>query len=72
MWIGAADINGDGDTDRILINRQIGHLATVGTPQPGLVCFCDYGWAGETRVVGICIHPLAASDAMAISAAPTT
>ncbi len=72
MWIGAADINGNGDTDRIFINRQIGHLATVGTPQPGLVCFSAYGWTRETPVVGICTHPLAASGAMAISAAPTT
>ena len=59
--IGAADVDGDGDIDQILVNRTIGRFAEVATGPDGLVYFSDYGWAGETRVVGIYIDPLVAS-----------
>ncbi len=61
LRIGAADINGDGDIDQILVNDAIGRFATVGTAQDGLVYFADHGWAGETRVGGIYIDPLVES-----------
>ncbi|WP_394730737.1 hypothetical protein [Altererythrobacter sp. GH1-8] len=61
VWIGASDINGDGDVDQVLVNREIGRFATVGTAEDGLVYFDDHGWAGETRVAGIYIDPLVAS-----------
>ncbi|KEO90558.1 hypothetical protein EH31_10755 [Erythrobacter longus] len=60
LWIGASDINGDGDQDQILVNREIGRFATVGTGPDGLVYFDDFSWAGETRVAGIYIDPLVA------------
>ena len=56
--IGAVDVNGDGDIDQIFVNRTNGRLAEVGTAPDGKVYFNDYGWAGETRVVGIYIDPL--------------
>jgi serralysin len=61
LRIGAADVNGDGDIDQILVNRAIGRFATIGTAPDGLVYFADHGWAGETRVAGIYIDPLVAS-----------
>jgi hypothetical protein len=59
--IGAVDVNGDGDVDQIFVNRTNGRLAEVGTAPDGKVYFNDYGWAGETRVVGIYIDPLVQS-----------
>ena len=59
--IGAVDVNGDGDIDQIFVNRTNGRLAEVGTAPDGKVYFNDYGWAGETRVVGIYIDPLVQS-----------
>lgn len=61
LWIGEADINGDGDMDQILVNNAIGRFATVGTADDGLVYFDDHSWAGETRVAGIYIDPLVTS-----------
>ncbi|XUU59905.1 calcium-binding protein [Erythrobacter sp. HA6-11] len=61
VWIGAGDINGDGDIDQILVNAAIGRFATIGTAPDGLVYYDDHGWAGETRVAGIYIDPLVAS-----------
>jgi VCBS repeat-containing protein len=58
LRIGQADVNGDGDIDQILVNREIGRFATVGTAPDGLVYFADHSWAGETRVAGIYIDPL--------------
>ncbi len=60
LRIGAADVNGDGDVDQILVNRTIGRFATVGTAPDGLVYFLDHSWAGETRVAGIYVDPLVA------------
>jgi hypothetical protein len=59
--IGQADVNGDGDTDRIFTNQTIGRFAEVGTAPDGKVYFADHGWAGETRVVGIYVDPLVQS-----------
>ncbi|XUU60778.1 calcium-binding protein [Erythrobacter sp. HA6-11] len=61
LRIGAADINGDGDIDQILVNFAIGRFATVATAEDGLVYFEDYSWGGETRVAGTYIDPLVAS-----------
>jgi len=61
LWIGQADVNGDGDTDQLLVNRDIGRFATIGTASDGLVYFDDHSWAGETRVAGIYIDPLVTS-----------
>ena len=61
LWIGAADVNGDGDVDQLLVNQAIGRFATVGTAEDGLVYFEDHSWAGETRVAGIYIDPLVQS-----------
>lgn len=61
LRIGAADVNGDGDVDQILVNDSIARFATVGIAGDGLVYFADHGWAGETRVAGIYIDPLVAS-----------
>jgi Cysteine-rich secretory protein family len=63
--IGSADVNGDGDTDHILVNRAIGRFAEVAMAADGKIYFSDHGWAGETRVVGIYIDPLVASGAVA-------
>ena len=59
--IGTADINGDSDADQVFANRTIGRFAEVGTAADGKVYFSDFGWAGETRVVGIYIDPLVQS-----------
>ncbi len=61
LRIGAADVNGDGDIDQILVNDGIARFATVGTADDGLVYFNDHSWAGEVRVAGIYIDPLVAS-----------
>jgi hypothetical protein len=61
LRIGAADVDGDGDIDQILVNQSIGRFATVATAEDGLVYYDDHGWAGETRVVGIYIDPLIAT-----------
>ncbi|MGB3737986.1 MAG: M10 family metallopeptidase C-terminal domain-containing protein, partial [Pontixanthobacter sp.] len=61
LRIGAADVNGDGDMDQILVNDALGRFATVGIADDGLVYFDDHGWAGETRVAGIYIDPLVTS-----------
>lgn len=61
LFIGSADVNGDGDVDQLLVNRAIGRFATVGTADDGLVYFDDHSWAGETRVAGIYIDPLVQS-----------
>lgn len=61
LVIGQADVNGDGDTDMILVNREIGRFAEVAVADDGLVYFSDHGWAGETRVVGIYVDPLVAA-----------
>ena len=61
LRIGSADVDGDGDADQILVNRTIGRFATVGGTDDGLSYFDDFGWAGETRVVGIYIDPLVAN-----------
>ncbi len=29
-WIGATDVNGDGDADQSLVNQAIGRFATIG------------------------------------------
>ncbi|MFB0611065.1 hypothetical protein [Aurantiacibacter poecillastricola] len=57
LLIGAVDVNGDGNAERILVNDAIGRFATVGTAEDGLVYFADHGQFGETRVVGIYIDP---------------
>ncbi|WP_284126127.1 hypothetical protein [Parerythrobacter aestuarii] len=61
VWLGEADVNGDGDLDQILVNRDIGRFATVGTAEDGMIYFDDYGWAGETRIAGIYVDPLVQS-----------
>ena len=61
LRIGAADVDGDGDSDQFFVNAAIGRFAEVATGPDGLVYFADHGWAGETRVVGIYIDPLVAS-----------
>ena len=50
LWIGSADVNGDGDIDQILVNRAIGRFAMVGTAPDGLVYFLDHGWPGPICV----------------------
>lgn len=64
LRIGAADVNGDGDVDQILVNDAIGRFATVGTAPDGLVYFDDHSWAGETRVAGIYIDPFVANGSV--------
>ncbi len=61
LRIGAADVNGDGDIDQILVNSAIGRFSTVGTVDGSMVYFADHGWAGETRVAGIYVDPLVIS-----------
>jgi serralysin len=56
--IGTADVNGDGQAEHILFNREIGRWAEVGTEGDGLTYFANYSWAGDTRVVGLYIDPL--------------
>ena len=38
-WIGAVDVNGDGDVDQIFVNRANGRFAEVGTASDGKVYF---------------------------------
>jgi serralysin len=59
--IGTAVVNTTGTTEHIYVNSQIGRWAEVGTEADGLTYFSDYGWAGDTRVVGIYIDPLVAN-----------
>ncbi|MDB5439631.1 MAG: family beta-propeller repeat protein [Caulobacteraceae bacterium] len=63
-WVlaGHVDIQGDGDQEYILFNRQIGRWATIGPAADGKVYFDDHGWAGDTRVVGIYIDPEVVAD----------
>jgi hypothetical protein len=56
---GTADVSGSGTQARILFNNLIGRWAEV-TPQSsdnGKVYFNNYGWAGDTRIVGIYTDP---------------
>lgn len=59
--IGLADVNGDGSAEHILVNRQLGRWAEVGTETDGLTYFANNSWAGDTRVVGIYVDPLVAN-----------
>lgn len=56
--IGTADVNGDGISEHILVNRQNGRWAELGTESDGKTYFDNHGWAGNTRIVGIYIDPL--------------
>jgi hypothetical protein len=58
--IGAADVNGDGTLEHILVNRANGRWTEVSTEADGKSYFSNYSWAGDTRVVGIYIDPLVA------------
>ncbi len=64
LRIGEADVNGDGDIDQIVVNREIGRFATIGTAPDGLVYFEDFSWSGETRVAGIYIDPFVANGSV--------
>jgi len=59
--VGQADIQFDGDSERIYVNPSIGRWATVGPDDGGRVDFGDHGSGGETRVVGIYVDPLVAA-----------
>ena len=59
--IGSTDIQRDGDTEYIFVNRDNGRWATVGPAYDGLIYFNDHSWGGDTRVVGIYIDPLVES-----------
>ena len=59
--IGSIDVEGDGDTEDILINPVLGRWATVGVDSRGNIDYSDYGEGGDTRVVGIYEDPLVAS-----------
>ncbi len=54
---GTADVSGSGLQSRILFNNLIGRWAEVTTESDGKAYFGNYGWAGDTRVVGIYIDP---------------
>ena len=58
--IGSIDVQGDGDTEYVFVNPQIGRWATVGTDITGTINFGDHSWCGDTRVVGIYEDPLIA------------
>jgi hypothetical protein len=57
----AADIQGDGDNEFILVNKAIGRWATLGPDKSGTIDLALHSWNGDTRVVGIYIDPLVAS-----------
>jgi serralysin len=61
LRIGSADIQGDGDSEIIFVNRDNGRWATIGPAYDGLIYFDDHNWGGDTRVVGIYIDPLVVS-----------
>lgn len=55
------DVQGDGDKEYILFNRELGRWATVGPDSNGMIDFIDHSWGGDTRVVGLYIDPLVGS-----------
>jgi hypothetical protein len=62
--IGRTDIQGDGDTEVLLVNASNGRWATLGLVQvdgQDGIDFTQNGAGGDTRVVGIYIDPLVTS-----------
>lgn len=59
-YLGAVDIQGDGDIEYVLSNSAIGRWATVGINSQGSIDFSNYGEGGDTRIVGIYQDPLIA------------
>ena len=59
--LGQADVQGDGDNEYVMVNREIGRWATVGPDKTGMIDLVNNSWNGDTRVVGIYIDPLVAS-----------
>jgi hypothetical protein len=55
--IGSAIVNNGGTPSQILLNPQNGRWAVVTPQADGQISFDNYGWAGDTRVVGIYIDP---------------
>ena len=64
LWIGATDVNGDGDIDQLLVNDTVGRFATVGV-RDGFAYFGNHGANGETRVAGIYTDPLVINGSVA-------
>ena len=59
---GLADLNQDGNDERIFTNAESGRWVSMGVdPITGLTNYEDYGAGGITRVVGIYTDPLVAS-----------
>lgn len=59
--IGRGDVQGDVDTEVILINPSLGRWATLGIVNGDSVDFSQNGAGGDTRVVGIYIDPFVES-----------
>jgi hypothetical protein len=55
--VGSAIVNSGGLPSQILINPSNGRWAEVTTQADGKVYWSNFGWAGDTRVVGIYIDP---------------
>ena len=55
--VGSAIVNNGGLPSQILINPSNGRWAEVTPQSDGKVYFSNFGWAGDTRVVGIYIDP---------------
>jgi hypothetical protein len=55
--VGSAIVNNGGLPSQILINPSNGRWAEVTPQADGKVYWSNFGWAGDTRVVGIYIDP---------------
>jgi Bacterial Ig-like domain len=56
--MGEVDVQGDGDLEYVLTNRDIGRWATLGPDEFGVIDLANHSWGGDTRVVGIYTDPL--------------
>ena len=55
MYIGEADVEGDGDSDYLYVNPTLGRFAHIGLQDDGTVDFDDF--AGDTRVAAAYVDP---------------
>jgi hypothetical protein len=58
QYIGSADVQGDLDTELVMVNAALGRWATLGPDNNDLIEFQNHGAGGDTRVVGVYIDPL--------------
>ncbi|MGB1025032.1 MAG: hypothetical protein ACPGYL_00635, partial [Rhodospirillaceae bacterium] len=60
-FVGFLDVQGDGDSEMIMMNKTLARWATLGVGGDGMVNLGNHGEGGDTRVVGVYVDPLVTS-----------